>query len=150
MTRGVDYIGVTVCFVCHDGQGRVLLQKRSQNARDERGRWDNGGGALEFGETFEDAVRREVKEEFGVEAQELIPLSVYNNLRNQDGVATHWVAIPYAVRVNPEEVKIGEPHKVDEIGWFAPDALPQPRHTHLETMVQMAAGAGIFSKYGNE
>lgn len=148
MQRGIDYIGVTVSFICHDGQGRVLLQKRSQNARDERGRWDNGGGALEFGETFEDAVRREVKEELGVEARDLIPLGVYNSLRNQDGVATHWISVPYAVRVNPEEVKIGEPHKVDEIGWFDPRALPTPQHTCLETMVHMAIQAGVIGHYG--
>ena len=61
--RGVDYIGVTVNFIIHDGKGNVLLQKRSQNCRDEQGRWDIGGGALEFGEKLEDAVRREVKED---------------------------------------------------------------------------------------
>jgi 8-oxo-dGTP pyrophosphatase MutT (NUDIX family) len=50
LKRGVDYIGTTVSFIVHDGKGRVLLQKRSQNCRDERGKWDIGGGAVEFGE----------------------------------------------------------------------------------------------------
>ena len=118
MTRGTDYIGVTVAFICHDGQGKVLLQKRSQRARDEQGTWDNGGGALEFGEDFEDAVRREVMEEFGAEVQTLVPLSIYNLLRDYDGVTTHWIAIPYAVQVDPSLVKIGEPHKVDEIAVY--------------------------------
>lgn len=43
--RGINHIGVTVCFVIHDGRGNVLLQKRSQRCRDEKGRWDIGGGA---------------------------------------------------------------------------------------------------------
>lgn len=51
--RGVDCIGVTCIFLCHDGNKRVLLHKRSVNCRDEHGRWDCGGGALEFGEEFE-------------------------------------------------------------------------------------------------
>ncbi len=145
MQRGIDYIGVTVSFICHDGQGMVLLQKRSQNARDEQGRWDNGGGALEIGETFEEGVLREVTEEFGVDGFNLVPLDVYNLIREQDGVVTHWVAIPYAVQVDPAAVKICEPHKVDEISWFTPDALPSPQHTCLQRTVQLATDAKIFS-----
>ena len=144
MTRGTDYIGVTVAFICHDGQGKVLLQKRGQKTRDEQGTWDNGGGALEFGEDFEDAVRREVMEEFGAETQTLVPLSIYNLLRDHDGITTHWIAIPYAAQVDPSLVKIGEPHKVDEIGWFTADHLPTPQHSALQTMIKMAVDAGIL------
>ena len=53
LKRGIDYIGVTVVFYCHDGAGRLLLHKRSVACRDEQGRWDVGGGSMEFGETFE-------------------------------------------------------------------------------------------------
>ena len=28
---GVDYIGVTVVFYCHDGKGNFLMHKRSKN-----------------------------------------------------------------------------------------------------------------------
>lgn len=51
MRQGFDYIGVTTVFYCHDGKGNLLLHKRSQTCRDEKGRWDCGGGALKFGET---------------------------------------------------------------------------------------------------
>ncbi|MFE6737729.1 NUDIX hydrolase [Streptomyces tubercidicus] len=57
---------VSCVFVCHDGSGRVLLALRSAGARDEPGAWDCGAGALEFGESFEAAVAREVREEYGV------------------------------------------------------------------------------------
>jgi ADP-ribose pyrophosphatase YjhB (NUDIX family) len=39
---------------------------RSKNCRDEQGCWDCGGGSMEFGETFEETVKREVEEEYGV------------------------------------------------------------------------------------
>ena len=52
LKRGVDYIGVTVNFLVHDGNGRILLQKRSKQCRDEQGRWDIGGGAVEFGGVY--------------------------------------------------------------------------------------------------
>ena len=38
LKRGVNFIGVTCVFVCHDGKGRFLLHKRSKNCRDEQGR----------------------------------------------------------------------------------------------------------------
>ncbi len=57
---GVDYIGVTTSFYCNDGKGNFLLHKRSKNTRDENGRWDPGGGQLEFGEKPEKGVLREV------------------------------------------------------------------------------------------
>ena len=51
MKKGVDFIGVTIVFWCHDGKGNVLLALRGPNCRDEHGTWDPGGGGLEFGDS---------------------------------------------------------------------------------------------------
>ena len=59
LKRGIDFVGVTCSFLCHDGNGRILMHKRSQNCRDEQGRWDLGAGALEHGESVKKAVERE-------------------------------------------------------------------------------------------
>jgi 8-oxo-dGTP pyrophosphatase MutT (NUDIX family) len=120
---------VSCVFVCYDGEGRVLLARRSSGARDEPGRWDCGAGAIEFGETFEEAVTREVTEEYSTVPVEIKLQGVRNVLR--DDPPSHWVAILFAVRVDPAAVRIGEPHKFDELGWFAPDALPSPLHSQL-------------------
>ncbi len=144
LKRGVDYIGVSVSFVCHDGKGNVLLNKRGQNCRDEQGRWDNGGGSLEFGETFEECLRRELKEEYCVEPESFVNIGTFNNLREHDGKKTHWICILYAVKVDPSQVQNGEPHKLDEIGWFSPDALPSPPHSCLLRAMQMMKEANIF------
>ena len=144
LKRGVDYIGVTVAFVCHDGKGKILLNKRSENCRDEQGRWDNGGGALEFGEMFEDCLRREIREEYCVDAEEIVSIGTFNNLREHQGKTTHWVAIVYAVKVDPSKIQNGEPTKIDELGWFSPDALPSPQHSSLQRAMQMMKEAKIF------
>lgn len=128
LKRGVDYIGVTVVFYCHDGAGRLLLHKRSDRCRDECGRWDVGGGSMEFGETFEEAVRREVREEYGVEPIAVVHAATTNVLRVHEGRPTHWVANIFAVRV-PEGARICDAEKMDAIGWFMPDALPEPLHS---------------------
>src|SRR3989338_5520024 len=81
LRKGVEHIGVTCVFFCHDGHGKFVLGKRSQNCRDEQGKWDNGGGALHFGENFEEAIRREVKEEYCADAKEIQFLTASNVLR---------------------------------------------------------------------
>ncbi|MFJ9472586.1 NUDIX hydrolase [Streptomyces caniferus] len=133
---------VSCVFVCHDGAGRVLLARRSAGARDEPGTWDCGAGALEFGESFETAVAREVHEEYGVRPLGIEQIGVRNVLRG-DPVASHWVAVVFAVRVAPEAVTIGEPHKFDALAWFAPQELPVPLHSQCgETLELFGAGAG--------
>lgn len=141
--RGIDHIGVSASFVIHDGNGRVLLQKRSAGARDEQGAWDVGGGAIEFGESIEEAVRREIMEELCVTPKSIRPLTVYDAFREQNGVRTHWIIIHHTVEVDPAEVKIGEPHKVDEIGWFTSDALPTPLHSQFWKSYQVALDRGV-------
>lgn len=144
MKPGVDHIGVVCIFVCHDGKGNVLLQRRSANCRDEQGAWDCGGGKLEFGEDFEGAVRREVREEYGAEAHDVVFCGAHNVLRQHNGAPTHWVALTFAARVDPAQVRIGEPDKVDAIGWFTLDALPSPLHSAINKDFAAVQNTGIL------
>lgn len=144
LKRGMDYIGVTVVFFCHDGKGKLLMYLRTEKCRDEHNTWDVGGGSMEFGETFEQAVMREVKEEYGAEALKLDFVQVNNVIRKHNGVPTHWIALIFAVQVDPGNVIIGEPEKMGEIGWFLPDDLPGPRHSMLDTHLAMVRKAGVL------
>jgi len=126
---------VSCVFVCHDGSGRVLLARRSAGARDEPGVWDCGAGALEFGESFEEAVTREVTEEYVAAPLAIDLLGVRNVVRTDP--ASHWVAVIFGVRLAPAEVRIGEPDKFDELGWFALDALPAPLHSQFPATLEI-------------
>lgn len=129
---GLDYPGVTCVFVCHDGCDRVLLHRRGPRARDERGRWDSGAGALQHGEGFEDAVRREIVEEFGTAPRDVRQIGIRNVLRPGEAGVSHWVAVMFAAEVDPAEARLAEPGKFDEIGWFDLEGpLPEPRHSQL-------------------
>lgn len=139
LKRGIDFIGVTCSFVCHDGKGNVLLHKRSKNCRDEQGNWDNGGGAHEFGHNFEDTIKREIEEEYGAKAFNLQFVKVYDAHRKlDDGTPTHWVSVLYVAQVDPEQAKNNEPHKIDEIGWFTLDNLPSPLHSQAKHTFESA------------
>jgi len=131
MKKGVDFIGVAVVFFCHDGQGNFVMAKRSQNARDEQGNWDIGGGGVEFEDTVENNLRKEIAEEYGCAIQNFEFLGYRDVLRIIDGQKSHWIALDYKVLVNKNEVKINEPEKFDDIAWFRIDNLPEKLHSQL-------------------
>ena len=59
---------VIVVALLRDSEGRIFLQKRrDENFSTADGKWECPGGKIEFGESLEDAVRRECLEEIGCE-----------------------------------------------------------------------------------
>lgn len=114
--KGVEYTGVTVSFFCHDGKGSFLMAKRSKNCRDEHGRWDMGGGGVEFGDKIEERLKTEIEEEYCTNVLDFEFLGYRDVHREHNGVKTHWISLDFKVLVDPEKVKIGEPHKFDDIG----------------------------------
>jgi 8-oxo-dGTP diphosphatase len=66
---------VSVAAVITDDQGRALLIQRRDN-----GRWEPPGGVLEPGETIEDGLRREVREETGLDIEPGPLTGVYKNM----------------------------------------------------------------------
>lgn len=116
MNQGLDHIGVSIVFCCHDGDGRFILAKRSDKCRDEMSRWDVGSGVLHHGETVENALRREVKEEYCTDSKEIISLG-YRDVRRHDhnGQQTHWIGLDHLVLVDSSQVAIGESEKIDAL-----------------------------------
>jgi 8-oxo-dGTP diphosphatase len=137
MQRGVDFVGIAVTYFCHDGKGNILFQKRSKNCRDEQGRWDIGGGALEFGDTVIDTLKREITEEYSTDVLDYEFLGYRDVHRELDGKKNHWTALNFKVLVDKEKVKNGEPHKFDEIGWFNLNNLPSPLHSQVTNEIDL-------------
>lgn len=138
--KGVDFVGVSVVFFCHDGKGNFLMQKRGAKARDENGNWDIGAGGVEVGESIEETLRKEIKEEYCCDIISHEFLGFREIFREHQGKKTHWIGLDFKVLVNPDQAKNGEPHKFDEIGWFTLKNLPTPGHSQMSIFVKKYRG----------
>ena len=122
MKRGVDYIGVGVGAIIVDEQGRLFLARRGPKAKNERGLWEFPGGSVELGERLADALRREIREEYGVEIEVGELLDVVDHILPEEG--QHWVSPTFICRITSGEPVIREPEKCSGIGWFSPGQVP--------------------------
>lgn len=142
---GIDFIGISTPFYCNDGKGNFVLHKRSKTARDEQCKWDFGGGQLEFGEEVQKGVLREVKEEWGVKGEIQEQLETHSIFRTQSGIKTHWLIIPFFIKVDITKAKIMEPTKFSEMSVFTLAMLPKP--LHLGVKYTMKHYPEAFKKY---
>lgn len=137
MKKGIDFTGITVSFYCHDGNGKYVLHRRNENCRDEHGCWDFGGGGVKFNESLDDALHREVKEEYGAAILESEFVGHRELFREHQGVKTHWLSFVYIVKLDPEEVINNEPEKHEEVSWFTLDNLPSPLHSMISDSLKL-------------
>ena len=91
MKKGVDHIGVGVGAIIYDQDNRVFLAKRGKEARNESGKWEFPGGSVEFGETLEHALGRELMVEYGIEIEVLSLLDVVNHIIPDE--KQHWFRV---------------------------------------------------------
>ena len=121
MKAGKDYIGVGCGAFIINENGQLLLQKR--NKEPEKGYWSIPGGKLEWMETFEDAVKREVKEECDVEIKVEKLLGICDHIVKNDN--QHWVSPSFLCTITEGIPKIMEPTKHTDMKWFDLDRLPE-------------------------
>jgi len=112
------WVGIGV--VAFDG-ARVLLVRRGKPPR--LGSWSIPGGAQELGETTEDAARRELREETGIEVGPLSLVAVIDSIaRDTDGaVQYHYTIIDYAAQLAGGAALPGD--DVAAVAWAAPEEL---------------------------
>lgn len=121
MEIGKDYIGVGCGAFILNEKEEVLLQLR--NKAPEKNCWSIPGGKVEFFETFEHAIKREVKEETGIEIQIRCLLGICDHIVEEE--KAHWVSPSFLCHITKGEPTIQEPLKHLDMKWFSLKQLPE-------------------------
>jgi mutator protein MutT len=101
--------------------GRVLLIRRGKEPL--RGRWLVPGGTVELGETLEEAVVREIREETSLEVAPREVLTVFDRIDRQEGrVLYHYVIVDYLCDYLSGEPRAGS--DAEDVALVARDDLP--------------------------
>ncbi|HKE22467.1 MAG TPA: NUDIX hydrolase [Bryobacteraceae bacterium] len=110
------------------GVGAVIFQDRrilmAQRGKEPlKGWWSLPGGALETGELLADAVRREVREETGLEIEPIRVFEIFERImRDAEGTPEyHYVLIDYLCRITGGTLAAGD--DVCRVEWMDRAAL---------------------------
>ena len=105
---------------------KVLLIKRGSEPF--RNYWGLPGGYVDWDETLEDAVKREVKEEVGATVISLKQMGIYSDPKRHP---QQTIDVSYEVDIEGE-IKAGDDAK--EYKWFDLKELPQLAFDHRQIM----------------
>lgn len=109
---------VSVNAIIED-KGKVLLVKRRKEPF--KGYWSLPGGYVEYGESVEEALRREVKEEVGIDIEIDRLLNVYSDPFRH--IAKHTIAIVYKASI--VNGKISNNEEISDAKFFSKEEIPE-------------------------
>jgi ADP-ribose pyrophosphatase YjhB (NUDIX family) len=101
--------------------GRILMAQRGKEPL--KGWWSLPGGAVETGETLDFAVRREVREETGLEVEPERMFEIFERIMRDDQGLTeyHYVLIDYVCKVTGGTLCAGD--DVARVQWMRENEL---------------------------
>ncbi len=105
----------------------ILLVERGKEPL--KGYWSLPGGVVEVGETLEQAIRREVREETNLEIEIIDVLEIFERImRDAEGRPEyHYVLIDYLCRANDGSARPAS--DVSQVAWVRRDELDRYRIT---------------------
>ena len=97
-------------------RGKILVLRRRPD--DTFGNmWDFPGGALEWNEKPQEALKREIKEESGLSPRVLYPFDVYHSM-SMEKKGARFLGISYLCKSEKGKVRLSEEHT--EYTWMDP------------------------------
>ena len=120
-------LAITALIKNQDGN-KFLIIKRNVNEIAFPGKWAFPGGKLEKGETISTTLKREVKEEVGLDITDSKELLKDYTFVRKDG--HNVVGMAFLVQASHQEVKLDK--EFEDYKWITPDELKN--YDHIEGM----------------
>ncbi|NIM21675.1 MAG: NUDIX domain-containing protein [Anaerolineales bacterium] len=121
--KHVKFGGRTVAAIIEFPDNRILLVKRGTVVF--RGYWALPGGRVDPGETVEQTVVREIKEETGLEVEVTRKLGEYHEQGVQDGIEYDYYPACFVVKPIGGQLK-REEEEIEQIRLFNLHEIPDP------------------------
>jgi len=121
MRKNTPLVGIGVILVNENNE--ILVGKRLGSFVPK---YSIPGGALELGETFEEAAIREIKEETNLTIKNPEVIAVTNNLETYKETDIHTISIIVMAKQFTGELTVMEPEKCERWFWCDPKNLPEP------------------------
>ena len=137
---------IGVGAIIEDSAGRILMVKhKPERGGFWQGKWICPGGELEPGETIEEGIKREVKEETRLEIDLIAPLPPFDRIVRTNGeISLHVVYIDYLARLSGGELKAGS--DVGEAIWVEKEKIPEIWEELHEDTKRLLRIAKVVSK----
>ncbi len=87
-------------------KNQIMLVKRKSEPK--KGYWDLPGGFIEPGESFEESVKREIKEELGIEIEMTKLVGIYNDYYLYEGVNIPTFGVVVEAKIKSGELSIND------------------------------------------
>ncbi len=123
---------------------RHFDKEKADSLMNGEGTWTMPGGKLDFGESFEQGGKREVKEETDIDIQ-LEDLKVIS-LNNDIVPMAHFVTIGLLCENFVGEAKVMEPDEITKWEWFDLNNLPTPLFKPSQKVIENYKRGEIYLK----
>jgi ADP-ribose pyrophosphatase YjhB (NUDIX family) len=110
----------TAAFIVNDNNELLVVRRAKEPAK---GTLDLPGGFCDMGETVEDGMRREIKEETGLDVGDIQYLFSSPNVYQYSGMGVHTLDMDYLVRVHGHLPVINAADDAAEAIWIAIDKV---------------------------